>query len=251
MEVPAFIPQFLKVYGNIVIFAGHHVIAKTHAYHALEIIIAFDSFVVLETSLERFEEKALLLKHDLPHSTHAKGLAVFIYINPEITLGKRLNLLLAGKNVLSLEKRTQDQLRNYISDLIINNYSEDEITLHLTNTLMSDITQIEKNYALDRRIVSILDHISKNLHRPLDFNVLKEIACLSDSRLIHLFKKEIGIPIRKYVLWCRLQHAIRFFLKGNSWTQSAHIAGFSDVAHLTRTFVSMFGLSPSQILKNF
>ncbi|GAB4566709.1 MAG: hypothetical protein Tsb007_39930 [Rhizobacter sp.] len=34
-----------------------------------------------------------------------------------------------------------------------------------------------------------------------------------------------------------------------SWTQAAHEAGFSDSAHLTRTFKRMFGLNPAALVQ--
>ena len=48
MRVSTCLPQFLKLYSDIVIFAGHNVVTKVHSHHALEIIIAFDSPATVE-----------------------------------------------------------------------------------------------------------------------------------------------------------------------------------------------------------
>jgi AraC-like DNA-binding protein len=72
---------------------------------------------------------------------------------------------------------------------------------------------------------------------------------VSESRLIHLFKKETGTTIRKYILWNKLQQAIKFHLLGNSLKQSASLSGFTDAAHFNRVFVSNYGINPSSMLK--
>jgi AraC-like DNA-binding protein len=88
---------------------------------------------------------------------------------------------------------------------------------------------------------------------PLKKVSIKEIAAtvyLSESRIIHLFKEETGIPIRRYLLWLRLIEALKAIFKGVSFTVAAHETGFSDAAHLSRTFKQMFGLTLSELFKN-
>lgn len=251
MRVSTCLPQFLKLYSDIVIFAGHNVVTKVHSHHALEIIIAFDSPATVEVDTIPYAATGLLLKHDMEHATRNDGFMVFICISPETTLGKRLNLVLRDEKLLIIKSPAIDHIKNYISELLTHDHSETEIMSFLTSVLIDDIALVEKNYKQDLRIANVLKHILCNLSKPVQFKELLDVACLSESRLSHLFKKEIGIPIRKYVLWCRLQHAIRHFLEGHTLTQAAHLAGFSDVSHFTRTFVSTFGMSPSQILRNF
>lgn len=251
METSACLPQFLKLYNDIVIFAGKDVITKRHSHHAIEILLSFDSQVALESVEGLIEARGLLLQHDILHANKGKGFILFIFINPESTLGRRLNYLLNGNILMTIPEAIVEKARVFISDLLTHGFSENEISAYITKLLVGDVALTERNYTADIRIDNVVNHIKSNLHKPPDFKTLKDIACLSESRLIHLFKKELGIPIRRYVLWCRLQKAVMFYLKGHTLTQSAHIAGFADVAHFTRTFVSMFGMPPSQILKSF
>ena len=69
---------------------------------------------------------------------------------------------------------------------------------------------------------------------------------LSQSRLAALFRKETGVPLRAFVLWARLQKAVEAVAGGRSLTEAALEAGFSDAAHLARTFRRMFGTTLSQ-----
>jgi AraC-like DNA-binding protein len=70
---------------------------------------------------------------------------------------------------------------------------------------------------------------------------------LSPSRLGHLFREQTGLPLRQYRLWLRLQKALQSLTQNHSLTVAAHIAYFSDSAHLSRTFRRMFGIAPSEL----
>lgn len=250
MEVSACVPQFLKIYGDIDIFAGQNFVTKKHSHHALEIIISFDSLISLKVDNEEVEAKGFIIKPDHMHQTSVEGFAVFLYLNPEAPLSKKLNYLFKAKSVFCLDDDRVAKIKSYLRALIRCDYSQEDIKDFFTEALLEDITQIEFNFKIDERILNVITYIKFSLNAPHNFKQLIDIACLSESRLTHLFKKEVGIPIRKFILWCRIQKAIKLVLRGYSLTQAASLSGFSDVAHLTRTFVSMFGVTPSQMLKN-
>jgi AraC-like DNA-binding protein len=70
---------------------------------------------------------------------------------------------------------------------------------------------------------------------------------LSPSRLTHVFTHEVGLPFKRYVLWRRLRRVVEEVAEGTTLTRAAATAGFSDSAHLSRTFRSAFGLPPSAL----
>jgi AraC-like DNA-binding protein len=70
---------------------------------------------------------------------------------------------------------------------------------------------------------------------------------LSPSRFMHVFTESVGVPVRPYILWLRLQRAACDLMTGTSVTSAAHNAGFSDAAHLTRTFRRMLGTTPTDL----
>ncbi|MDD5031216.1 MAG: helix-turn-helix domain-containing protein [Rhodoferax sp.] len=67
---------------------------------------------------------------------------------------------------------------------------------------------------------------------------------LSESRLSHLFRQQTGVPPSRFRRWSRLRQAANYLAVGMSITDAALEAGFSDAAHLTRTFTEMLGITP-------
>ena len=81
---------------------------------------------------------------------------------------------------------------------------------------------------LDERIVKIRKYIQENIHKKFETSELCQLVFLSESRLLHLFKENVGIPIRNYILWMRvitsysihytkLYEILFFHRKGSSW----------------------------------
>jgi AraC-like DNA-binding protein len=77
---------------------------------------------------------------------------------------------------------------------------------------------------------------------------LARVAELSPSRLMHVFTESVGIPLRPYLRWLRVQRAAGALSSGHTVTEAAHLAGFADAPHLTRTFHRTLGTSPRALI---
>jgi AraC-like DNA-binding protein len=99
------------------------------------------------------------------------------------------------------------------------------------------------------RVNRVLGHLRERLGPGEDLSLaaLAAVAGLSESRFMHVFTESIGIALRPYILWLRVQRACRELSSGTSVTEAAMRAGFSDAAHLSRTFRRMLGTTPSEI----
>ncbi|WP_157254449.1 helix-turn-helix transcriptional regulator [Nonomuraea typhae] len=82
---------------------------------------------------------------------------------------------------------------------------------------------------------------------PVRLHAVADAVHLSPSWLAHLFSAHVGIPLRPYVRWLRLQHAIHQVAGGATLTAAAHSAGFTDSPHFTRVFRESFGTAPSEL----
>ena len=104
--------------------------------------------------------------------------------------------------------------------------------------------------SIDSRIEAALKILRGLPVKKISTSVIAEAINLSESRFIHLFKYQMGIPVRRYLLWLRLRDTVEQVLNGMSFTHAAHHAGFSDSAHFCRTFKKMSGMTMSDFLKN-
>ena len=111
---------------------------------------------------------------------------------------------------------------------------------------LTDDNKIQK----DPRIIEAVNYIRTLEVKKASTKDIAEHVGLSEGRLTHLFKEQIGIPIRKYLIWHRINDAIYALLAGKSLTYAAHEAEFADYAHLSRNFTAMFGYSISEAVKN-
>ena len=111
--------------------------------------------------------------------------------------------------------------------------------------------------SLDKRIQLLLSMLDECFQEGFDrqmswsaLDVAKQLS-LSEGRFLHLFRQEMVIPWRPYLLWRRMMCAVNALISGVSATDAAHLAGFSDSAHLSRTFRRLFGMSIRQALGLF
>lgn len=96
--------------------------------------------------------------------------------------------------------------------------------------------------ALDRRVEQALLGIDALLLEKVDAVDLASRVRLSLSQLERLFGDQVGLSIRRLVLWRRLRLALAMVLRGSNLTDAAHAANFADSAHFSRTVRSMFGI---------
>lgn len=101
----------------------------------------------------------------------------------------------------------------------------------------------------DVRVQRALDQVDAMLSGKVSAAAVAGAAHLSLSQLERLFSAQLGLPVRRLVLWRRLRLAIRFILLGSTMTQAAHGAGFADAAHFSRTMRSLFGVRADRSLR--
>ena len=101
---------------------------------------------------------------------------------------------------------------------------------------------------LDERIREVVDSIDRLEQKRIAAEELAKQIALSESRFLHLFKEEMKMTLRKYLLWTRVLEGARRVALGESITEAAHATGFTDSAHFARSFKKMFGLTLSGAL---
>jgi AraC family transcriptional regulator len=102
---------------------------------------------------------------------------------------------------------------------------------------------------MDERITKVLHEIRSSDDLRISLESAAASVFLSDGRFAHLFKQQVGLPFRRYMLWRKLARAMVAIGRERTLVAAAHAADFADAAHLTRTFHQMFGIPPSVMMQ--
>lgn len=231
-----------KLTQGVAYFVGKNIETERHSHHALEFILGIDEpFDLISEAGELRDIQGVIINPNFPHQfvgSDAKYL--FVFLEPELIQTQQIK---DHFDLEVLETVQVDCLSEFPdSEKVIDfSFFEEELGIPMVHSSIAKI---------DDRIREVVAFIKGNLEQGQVSSVsLAEKVYLSESRFLHLFKEQIGIPVRRFVLWCRIQEALKELLTGSNFTRSAHAAGFSDSAHFSRTFSEMFGVSPSSVLK--
>lgn len=93
---------------------------------------------------------------------------------------------------------------------------------------------------------SLTAYISENLSADLSIQSLAKNMHVSPSGITHLFKKEVGIPIHKYILQKRLVYARKRIYEGAQPSKIYSDVGFKDYSSFYKAYLQYFGHSPAK-----
>jgi len=102
-----------------------------------------------------------------------------------------------------------------------------------------------------RRLARVIEHVRKNLDKPLAVSVLSRVAEMSQSHFSKLFKLSTGLPPHQFVLQERINRSKELLRQGD--TKIVDIAlgvGFENQAHFTTVFGNLVGMTPRQFQRS-
>ena len=98
---------------------------------------------------------------------------------------------------------------------------------------------------MDRRIRRVRSVLDEQYRDPPSVHELAAMVGLSASRLAHLFREEVSMSIRSYVVARRLYMAALLIKQTDERiSQIAYGVGFNDVSNFNHAFKKRFGTSP-------
>ncbi len=132
----------------------------------------------------------------------------------------------------------------------INVLSDKEIVRIIENMLLDMEITTDYISTRDERIEQIISKIISGEWLNYTVKEIAEAVFLSESRLTHLFKENVGISLKSYILIRRLEQAYRFVNSGGKVTQAAMESGFASSAHLAYTCKTLTGISITEVLRS-
>jgi len=240
----------LRFINGGAVYIGKGVSTKNHRHHAIQLTISFNKTFEIITPKRTLENcKFVIIPENVPHQfiCSSEDYQVFIYLDPF----NKLSQLLKNKFALNSNVVLPDNFLPKIPPLKKWLVTEgDELEALVTKFIerIADCTIPYPNK--DVRVTESIEYLTNNLDKAIKISEVADFVCLSESRFAHLFKLQVGIPFRRYILWLRIQKTLLSFLTGNSFTEACYDGGFSDSSHFNRTFKEMFGNTPTAILKS-
>jgi AraC-like DNA-binding protein len=231
------------VWPAAIIVWGPGFFTSAHRHHCVQLLMAMRGSLLVRAGPKDAWRKcgAALVRPDALHETDARGCPVLLgFVDAESELGAALRDRIDG-DIARLPSRQVGRWRAVLGWPLTEARVEQWVNTHLLHR--------RRPVAIDPRVHRVLEHIRQHLDTPGDLSLksLAGIAGLSRSRFMHVFTESLGVPLRPYILWRRLQRASSELMDGTSISQAAHRTGFADAAHLTRTFRRMLGSTPSDI----
>ncbi len=122
----------------------------------------------------------------------------------------------------------------------------DEMCLDLCRQMQ----EIRKEHILSKPIVLCVDYIYSHLHYRITIQELAEYLQISESYLSRLFKKEMGLPISKYILEIKIDHARNLLrYSEEKIVDIANYLAFASESHFIQVFQNIVGETPLKYRK--
>ena len=172
------------------------------------------------------------------------------------------------------KKPTKKSFRDFLEKVKPLNLDEDKLREYYYNTIVMDEQQIEAlvdlisligNYILEsenklfflesvnekKTTLAARQYIEQNYKKKLTVSDIADSVFLSESRLSHMFKKEVGISPINYLNRFRVDKA-KELLKNStlSVTDIAYNVGFQSLPHFNRIFKDIAKISPGLYRKS-
>ncbi|WP_223754280.1 AraC family transcriptional regulator [Myxococcus sp. RHSTA-1-4] len=219
---------------------------RPHAHHSFQILLSLGEPVALRDRGQRVVTcHASVIPPDVEHTVvGGAGSVVLLHVNPDDLVGRRLRTLGIGAEA-DAWRYAGEPLRTCAVQSPPRRWAESEaLAQALLQALQADTGAPPPSHPAIKKLLRLLPEV---LEEDVRLSALAPRVGLSAGRLSHLFGAEVGLPLRPYVLWLRLQRAAGDLRKGATLTQAAHAAGFTDSAHLSHAFRRTFGITPSEI----
>lgn len=138
------------------------------------------------------------------------------------------------EKALKKEKENEDNLRIIVKPLC-----------HMLLLLELTLGDIKETESKSKTFDSVLSFIQKNIMQDITIKDIADACALSQSTVSHIFKENMGVPLKKYLMEERLKRAEKLILTSDlSVSSIAALCGFSDTSYFSTVFKKKTGKSP-------
>ncbi|MFJ7735395.1 helix-turn-helix domain-containing protein [Lysinibacillus sp. NPDC097287] len=238
---------FLFFLEDHITFYTNKVDTDFHQHHYIQVTLALDKPFTVEIEKEVLQTTGVIIDSNKPHKIQGtNGWQLYILVNPESSFGEALSQKLRDNYIYTFDYIDMEVITKIKS--IENLLQYEQFLKYLMEAL--ELNKIDAHSPLDPRIQQVIDYIGNSQFDEITIKQLSERVFLSESRLSHLFKAEMGISITSFLLHEKLKRAFKLIFTGMKLTDAAIEAGFHSSSHFTRSARDKLGMSPRAIKKD-
>lgn len=220
-----------------------------HSHHVIQVTLALTGRVDFDGDAGRLGGVAIAVAPDTQHAFEGTGLVAHLFVDSDSQAGREIvrRSFSSGPIVPIPELQLSDLSARLRATYEDPRHTDDDLRA-LGRAMITRLAGgAAKAQAPDPRIEKLIAWVTAHIDQAVSLSDVATLVGLSPGRTRHLFVQQTGLPFRTFLLWLRLVRAVEIFSGGASLTEAAHGAGFSDSAHLSRTFHRMFGIAAASL----
>lgn len=236
----------LYQYDHLLVFSAYKT-PEMHSHLASHILLATEGELHCRINGQEIGCYGICIASDVSHTAYAEGGSMLMFLFDETSdhaKGLEENFL-RGKDFAVMEENLVEEMRQI--------WHKDQSDLRAVDEKILKLCGIqqERKINYDERVIKILDIVREM--ETIDSDVMEQICdrvFLSKSRVSHLFKENVGIPLNRYLVLEKMRKAYEYFSRSGNITEAALKAGFDSSSHYAATCKRMFGISFSDYARS-
>ena len=222
--------------------------------------------VSCETAYGKIEADGVFIGSDVMHTIGSDGEPIVLFLFDENGAAGRevKRRYLGDKPVVEADKSLIAELRRIFAGLSADSVEDESVAhsgIHASDAVSEALDMLlggdsrmcgrAGENGVDARIQGIIDYLEGI--EEIDGATVDELAaraCLSKSRLSHLFTENVGVSLHRYLSFMKMKKANTYILQGMSMTDAALRAGFDSSSHFSSTMRRMFGISLTDVKRS-
>ncbi len=240
-------PKLIIWDGRGLYLGAHPVLLKKYTVTSDQLVVCLSGELVLSDGDEILRAKTILLRAGtevlMDFVDGSNAITSFIYLHPldqdYHALKQDMQLELQGTH---FHHRNEAEIIRILTEIRDRNDITPDLAYEMIAPLLKpsdpeNFTPVE----FDPRVIKVVQRLKLSSRDNLPMKTLADEVHLSESRLVKLFKEQIGVPITRFRLRYRIFVGVLHMAVGRSVTEAAIAAGFSSTAHFSKCYTATMG----------
>lgn len=234
------------LWQGALLMASQSLTNTPHLHFPASLYVGLDGALTVTTDTGPVVGRVVLVRANCEQSVDSKGgRVVDVLVDADSAAYRYIEPVLQDREAIELDYQAVEHLQATFDQAVLGELCCQQAWALVEEMLISVSAYRPQRIEFDPRIEKVAAFLRANLPVNPEMGLLAEQAGLSESRFMHLFKQQYGLPVRQYLLWARLVQAATLWTTGKSLADIAAEVGFYDQAHFARTVRRMFDFSPS------